>query len=370
MNQCIYSGETEKSATFNSAEHIFPKCIGGVRCLPKGWVSDAVNNAFSKLELNFARGNPTVALSRMFFGSVGRKKHAKKDRIGVFQNATNTSDYSLGYIRNASPYPINQIAICSEALNEEYGPIPVKVTLAPSKDKTYEELIASFWDTLRSYNGSPTCIKSKAVPVNTYLLGFNDGCWYFGISEKENPENVKPHLLRLVQKMSAVEAEKTLPSTDKIIRESHQVKVELSFECKYYDNLRVYAKIAVSCLAALKGKEILMSPAFDGIKVAIINGTNIDKYVWRVDGPSPVPGIFQQFPEELPLGKKCHATTFIQKDKWVYALITLYGMDNPMLVKLGMIDIRVEMDFYICDWENGTDYTLNDCVLKICGHDE
>jgi len=56
MAYCIYSGADEKSANFNDSEHIFPKCIGGVNCLPKGWVSDEVNNTLSKLE-NLIRTN-------------------------------------------------------------------------------------------------------------------------------------------------------------------------------------------------------------------------------------------------------------------------------------------------------------------------
>lgn len=46
MNICIYSSKDDLTTTFNSAEHIIPKSIGGIRCLPKGWVSDEVNNGF------------------------------------------------------------------------------------------------------------------------------------------------------------------------------------------------------------------------------------------------------------------------------------------------------------------------------------
>lgn len=44
MNKCIYTNKDDNNATFKSAEHVFPKCIGGLYCLPKGFVSDQINN--------------------------------------------------------------------------------------------------------------------------------------------------------------------------------------------------------------------------------------------------------------------------------------------------------------------------------------
>ena len=71
MYKCIYTGKETSEASFDSAEHIFPKCIGGQNCLPKGYVSDETNNIFSKYELQFARENPIVLINRMFFLKLG-----------------------------------------------------------------------------------------------------------------------------------------------------------------------------------------------------------------------------------------------------------------------------------------------------------
>lgn len=60
MLQCIYTGADEATESFSKAEHIFPKCIGGIHTLPKGWVCDRINHSFSVLELGFARQNPTI----------------------------------------------------------------------------------------------------------------------------------------------------------------------------------------------------------------------------------------------------------------------------------------------------------------------
>ena len=111
------------------------------------------------------------------------------------------------------------------------------------------------------------------------------------------------------------------------------------------DFLRVYAKIAVNCLAALKGRALLESSAFDSIKRAILTGENIEEYVWKKEGPCPVSDALRIAPERLSLGERCHATVFLQKEGWIYGVISLYGMDNPIVVKLGMVESHVETDF-------------------------
>lgn len=68
MQKCIYSLKTASEANFQKQEHVIPACIGGKAKLPKGYVSDEVNEMFSKLELDFARNNLLISLNRVFFG--------------------------------------------------------------------------------------------------------------------------------------------------------------------------------------------------------------------------------------------------------------------------------------------------------------
>ena len=370
MAYCIYSGANESSATFNMAEHIFPKCIGGVRCLPRGWVADSINNSFSKLELGFARTNPTVVINRMFFGQTGRKKHLNRNHIGIFKNISDNSDYALGYIKNATPFPIYQIIITADFSKKGTQTIPLRIVLAPSEKETYESQIRSLWLQLQEYTGSPHCIKDERMSPYTYLLGYKDQRWFLGISEQENPESIKPHLQNLIKKLSSIDAESSLSCSGEIISEKHQVEAAFSFEGNYLDYLRVYAKIAFNCLAVLKGPELLQSSAFDNIRQAILTGENISMYVWQANGPNPISNTVRRVPDRFPLGDRCHVTAFLQKEGWIYGVVSLYGLENPVMVKLGMVTERVETDFYICDWENHVDYTMTECVFKICGHDE
>lgn len=48
MNKCIYTNKDDSNATFKSAEHVFHKCIVGQYFLQRGFVSDQINNEFSR----------------------------------------------------------------------------------------------------------------------------------------------------------------------------------------------------------------------------------------------------------------------------------------------------------------------------------
>lgn len=175
---------------------------------------------------------------------------------------------------------------------------------------------------------------------------------------------------RLIAQISSEDVESVLSCNGSIVSEQHRVEVAFTFKGNLLDFSRVYAKIAVNCLAALKGRDLLASPAFDDIKRAILTDENIEKYVWKTEGPSPISDALRIAPERLMLGEKCHATAFLQKEGCLYAVVSLYSTTAPTIVKLGMVASHIETDFYICDWENHVDYTLTECVLKICEHDE
>ncbi|MEL7658457.1 MAG: hypothetical protein AAGU75_21405 [Bacillota bacterium] len=190
MNKCIYLCKDDSTATFCSSEHIIPKCIGGIRCLPKGWVSDEVNNRFSALELSFARENPIVALNRMFGPDIGRKTHSNRYKVGIFADRENLSEMSLGYVKIGTPFPLNQIVFSNLVEETIDKPIEIKVIISPSKELTYEQLIETFWTSIKQYNGCPSCIKDKRIPQHTYIMGMQDRRWFLGISNTENPETI------------------------------------------------------------------------------------------------------------------------------------------------------------------------------------
>ena len=368
--RCIYSGKDETVETFSSAEHIFPKCIGGIQTLPMGWVCDSVNNSFSSLELRFARQNPSVAIPRMFLPTTGRRKHKNRNLVGVFRNTLDSNDYSLGYISSGTPISISQIRINAQIPVPDNELVTISIVVPPHELKTQDEQIREFWAKLDSYNGNACIIKDKGLPADIYLIGYQDSRWYLGISANLNGEAIKKNLHEFITKMIVRNPVEELMAKGQTGKSVHQVHSQFEIQVRIYDVMRVYAKIAVNCLAHLKGHDFIMNKAFDGIKSAILTGVQIDDYVRIYNGPSTLKTVFKQFEERFTLGAHHHSTTIVHKDGYLYAEIALYGADNPYFVKLGQAGDNSCTNFYVCDWENGTEYTLSDCVLKICKHDE
>lgn len=160
MNKCIYTNKDDTDATFISAEHVFPKCIGGQYCLPKGFVSDQINNDFSKIELTFARENPIIVLNRMFYKRLGRTKHKNRDKISIFKDV-DSSKLTLGYIIDGKPISLDQIILPNITEKSIEEKITYHMVLSPSAEVTNKDKVNDFFDKLNSYNNCPTCITRK-----------------------------------------------------------------------------------------------------------------------------------------------------------------------------------------------------------------
>lgn len=114
-NLCIYTNKDDTQAHFKNQEHIVPACIGGMKKLPKGYVSDEVNTLFSGLELKLARNSP-ITLVRMFVGpgkrgSYNPKRRGRASKIVSVMQSDETGEYSLGYMRVGVPITIDRIHI-------------------------------------------------------------------------------------------------------------------------------------------------------------------------------------------------------------------------------------------------------------------
>lgn len=373
MFRCIYSGADESSATFSDREHIFPKCIGGVRCLPRGYVSDEVNHqVFSGIEQGFARENPLVVIPRMFSPPMGRKKHTNRERIGVMRDADQGSGFSLGVVRNGKPFSLDQLIVTTELLEEIPRGFPIHIRLAPSKSLSHEQAVHRFWEKLTSYAGSPTCIKSDVLPPHTYLLGVQDKRWFLALPKKENPEHIKPRLAKLVAGVAGMRPEQFFPSDGSALKtDQHHVEGSFTYSFSLIDHYRVCAKIAINCLAELKGQECAMDPALDGIKKAILTGERMEDYAWFTEGENPGLAPFKRAPLQFKVGENAHCAAFVQTpDGMLVAMVSVFGTNGMTMIHLGRFDRHIDIDCYICDWENNRDYTMLEAVRKVCGYDE
>lgn len=111
MEKCIYLGK-KHDLTFKGREHIIPACIGGKEKLPEGFVSDQANNLFSKLEAEFSRNNPLIAIPRIFLGpgkrgSLSEKKQTKSSVLAM--ELVGSDETSLGIIKKGKPISVFQV---------------------------------------------------------------------------------------------------------------------------------------------------------------------------------------------------------------------------------------------------------------------
>ncbi len=358
--RCIYTKKDENEATFDSAEHIFPKCIGGKCCLPKGFVSDQTNNFFSKAELQFARENPAIVVNRIFIERRGRRKHKNRNKIAVF---TDKDGVSLGYIDSCKPSNISQI-IFINIDDDTSKAFSVKILIDAMSQGTYEERFLTFISHLKTYNRNPMCIKSKNIPDNTYLLGVQDGRWFLGVNKSANPENIKT-LLDVPIRKTVAHFETHTISSESINTNSNQITANFQFEFSIEDMLRIHAKIAFNVLSVLQGQEYILSDKFDDLRDSILTGNGISEYVHILDGESVLKGILEKFSERVAIGDKCHSVVITTIKKTMYAFVSLYGANHQFVVDFGKTEKHI-VDMYICDWQHNKEYKLIDYVSDIC----
>ena len=361
MKKCIYTGKNPPEVSFDSAEHIFPKCIGGQNCLPRGYVSDEINNIFSRYELQFARENPVVLINRMFYTKVGRKRHKNREKVAVFRHNDNVI---LGYINEANPICLNQISFFGLSNEILETALSCKITLSQNTDGSNKERYEAFLEVLKNYNGCPSPIKSDIIPDDTVILGYKDKCWYLGISRNQNPELIKTKVLKNVQKLVT-----NLGDFNEQYNEGELIynQITASFEImfNFEDIFRVYAKIAFNALASIKGQEYVLKSEFDDIRKSILEGEDILSYVIISDVQNVQKEITDKFRDRVSIGDRCHSVVFCTINECLYGFVSLYGADHPIAVKLGMISTNV-VDMYLCDWQNKKDYKLIDYVTSVC----
>lgn len=362
---CIYSKRNETNASFKTKEHIIPKCIGGIDCLPLGWVSDEVNNEFSSLEVEFARNNPLITINRMFETNTGRKKHKNRERIALFEDE---DGYGLGYIIEGRPIPIDCIKcknlVCG-GMVETSASMDMLKCKSLNKGHFYRDTktqLLSILTEIKNIGFSSCKIVRCKIPIGEFLIGLYNHEIYLAFSNKFKFNNDAKILLNnIIDKMLAANISK--PE----IR-SRQVKYHIEFKTNIYKCFRVYAKIAFNAFAKIKGRDLVLNDCFDEIRNAILTGENIQKYVF-ING---VPNVFQLINNNFKTqnifsnNKNFHSICFITKDKILYGLIFLYGDNHPITVLLSRDYDGNVVDGYICDWKNKKEGKLLDFVKEFC----
>ncbi|EMH2709941.1 hypothetical protein SI855_002686 [Clostridioides difficile] len=278
MNVCIYSKKSEPEANFKKQEHIFPASLGGKSTLPKGYVSDEINEKFSKeLEVEFVREG-LLAILRQFLGpgsrgDINNPKKATQSKVHVI--VSEDENNALGYIVKGVPRYIEQVIFDLE----ENGLLNSSKLLSP-KTKNMTEELEKF---LKADYNHITFIKDSHIPKNEVILGLNEyqekgrgsikQKWFIG----HNPEvSINNELKGKIKDFTKKAYEDSIGKEYDSTVQSQRVKSYQSIRFDIEKFYRTCAKIAFNYVTSVVGQEIVLGEEFDDIRNYIVNGGNGD----------------------------------------------------------------------------------------------
>lgn len=364
MRTCIYSKKTEPDVNFKKQEHIFPASLGGLKKLPKGYVSDEINEKFSsELETEFMREG-IMSIPRQFIGpgtrgNISNIKKATQSKVHLMKDDDNR--YTLGYIVLGKPTHINQIIF---NFDNEGNLSDSHEVIFPSGTKDIISEIKKFSNLSDSIN----FIIDNKIPCNKIILGIQEyqnkgkgpilSKWFIGHNEsiKVN-EDLKDKLKLGVERIYDA-------SKDKIFDSTVTSKQVTSYQTLRIDTnvfFRTCAKIAFNYVAEIVGPKVVLKKEFDEIRNYIVNGGE-NKFVdFSKDRSESSYPIFDCLNDKHILIAK-----FTDKD--IIVSIVFYGLTHigvriPYTASIKELPDSFKMKGTVIDWKNREEHDLFKYVL-------
>ncbi len=336
---CIYYME-RTDLTYQKQEHIFPAGLGGIAMLPKGFVSDQANELFSPLEAKLMHDS-LISTTRALFGPGKRGSlDPEKSSISKISVARNTEGkLALGYFSGKSSHYIN----CLYKNNNT-----VIFTVASKAHDDPGAAWESFKAEIKSFGTRFVRVPADDLDPNDWLFGSYEGKYYLAMGAQCTLDSVKKQLVFFAD--SAKKGEMN--------RQTDHPEFSLRLEESDVTG-RVYAKVAINVLAALKGEEYIRSSRFSPIKKWILGETKDDVY-------TQLPRITLKNVLHLP--EDCHWCIFKIIDGKLYVVACFY---NTYSRCFELTDTVVPEDYrgtgpmfgMICDWKNRRELTLEQWIL-------
>ena len=350
-SQCIYTKMTESDSSFSSKEHIFPKSIGGVYCLPKGWVSDDVNNDLSGLELELIRKYPTIVMARYLYLTKSRKNHVNYDSIRVFQDETGCLSKQIINLKS-NPITMPQLIFRRNYdISQDYN---IQALNIENDDAFY-----NFYNLIKK-TPAINCIELKRTEIDElecYVTIINNTL-YFVFSESLPSNKVIDEINQIKKYVESRCIE--LRSEQKLILGRGSVNIQTSFQMEKVR--RAAAKIYFNGIARLFGHEFILNDDFDGMRNAILGG-NIDSYIsrWESDFTNIENTLSYIFNKGQNINKSSHVIfSMVDRDRVLKGFLVLYGLFHVSF-HIGPItsDVDCLPRGYICDHELKKEYIFD-----------
>ena len=365
MNTCIYSKKTEPDVHFKKQEHIFPASLGGLSKLPKGYVSDEINEKFSsELEIEFMREG-IISIPRQFMGpgtrgNISNIKKATQSKVHLMKDDGNR--YALGYVVLGKPIHIKQIIF---NFDNEGNLSDSHEAIFPSGTEDIVSEIKKF----SNLSNSITLIKDNKIPSNKIILGIHEyqskgkgpvlSKWFIGHNgnihvNDDLKDKLKIGIERLYDNSKGREFDLTVTSKQVTSYQTFKFDMNVFF--------RTCAKIAFNYIAEIVGADIILKKEFNGIRNYIVNGgkNNFVTFARNVN-PSKHP-IFECLNDTHTLIANFTNDSIIVSI--VFYGLTHIGVKIPYKVSINELPNGFNIEGLVIDWKNREEHDLFKYVLE------
>ncbi len=359
MNKCIYLGEASEDLKYNSEEHIIPAGLGGMQKLPKGYVSDKVNNIFSKYELKAMRYSLLTG-NRMKNGPGKRGsqnvKKQKNQKIQILKDeSSGHNHFLLGYVFSGKSYVLPQMSCVFDFVDNSMS---VNYIVDNDKVENYNEHFLEFRKKLNEFlfdkKRSFMFIKDEFQELeNNINIGFYKGKWYlssnillFDINKiADKIMSYSFSNISLSKKGLKKQAVKEIGK----IEFRHRQPIDITDNSFGF----IFAKTAFNALAYLKGQEFALLSIFDELRNDIIECNDMYSYL--------IPGkihdeIFTQHIDKVP--DNAHCVYIVSADNVIYAYVTLYNEWHAHMILTNKYSGDSFAAGFVCDWKIKREYTI------------
>lgn len=359
MNKCIYLTEASENLKYNSEEHIIPAGLGGMQKLPKGYVSDKINNMFSKYELKAMR-NSLLTGNRMKHGPGKRgNQNVKKQRNHKIQllkdESSEDNHFLLGYVFSGKSYLLPQMSCVFDFV---YNSMSVNYIVDNYEVENYNEHFLELRKKLNEFlfdkKRSFTFIKDEFQELdNNVNIGFYKGKWYlssniFLLDINAIADKIISYSFNNVS-LSKKSLKKQAVKEIGKIEFRHRQPIDITDNSFGF----IFTKTAFNALAYLKGQEFALLNIFDDLRNDIIECNDMTPYIISNKIHDE---IFTQHIDKVP--DNAHCVYIVSDGNVIYAYVTLYNEWHAHIILTDKYSGDSFVVGFVCDWKIKREYTI------------
>lgn len=353
MDKCIYLYKQDSNLKYDSAEHIIPAGLGGIKKLPKGYVSDKANNFFSKIEMKALRYSLlTGNRLRHGPGKRGNRKVQKEKTPVITLLKEENINGVLGYIFMGSAYIIPQISCAFNCLSGElkidFIGDDFKSNDFPKNFVTFKTKLVEF---LLNKERTFTFIRNDVKSNGSFYIGVHRNKWYIS----SNTSSFKlDNYINIIINYFIMNSTKSLGKINNYtIHNMSKSEFKYTYPIDITDMsfFYLFLKIAFNSLAYFLGQEMALSTSFDEIRQDIINCENFDKYIVP---DSECRELFDNYVKNFKNNE--HYVFIVSKGTTVYSYVSLYNEWHSYMVLSKNYQGEPIFSGFICDWKSKNEY--------------